>query len=636
MSSKSTLSGFVILTPAILSSSRVACMGAGYASHAAYVAVPVNLAAKIPAGVGSAPASLGALACIAMQGIRRLELEPGSVVGVVGLGLIGQLAARLLLALGYRPLGLDISDTRAAFAARTAGIEAWSLKEDSLERVLAATNGLGLDGVAVCASAKSDEPVNLAFDLCRKRGRVSVVGDVGLGLDRAKMYAKELELRLSCSYGPGRYDEAYEARGRDYPAAYVRFTQKRNLECYLDLLARGRLEADSLVSREIPVDEAVSAYAAMKAASPDTFGILLDYGQPEKVSAPPDREAYVMAYPAKAAAPRQGTVRLGLIGCGGFVKVVHLPNLARLSKDFSLAAVASRSGASAAAVAKRFAIPRATSDHRILLEDPNIDAVLVGTRHASHGRFVLEALAAGKHVFVEKPLCITVEEGQRIVELAASTGLVVRVGFNRRFAPALSLLRRAVGPSGRRMFSCRVNVGATAGDWSNTAAEGGRLVGEGVHFFDLCNWFMGSYPLSVSAVAAGEAEPLNPNVSVQAVYPDGSVATVLYTSLGDIAAGKEYFEAFGNGRFAKVDNYEAFAASAGGRLPRRQRGDKGHLEELREFAAAVRGQAHPIAGADARAGLAATWTALAAYASARTGAAVPFDLSQGPEDGADG
>lgn len=603
---------------------RVACMGAGYASHAEYVAVPTNLVARIPAEVKSAPASLAALACIAMQGVRRLELEPGSVVGVVGLGLIGQLAARLLVALGYRALGLDLSPIRVDFAARTAGLPAWTLEDRLQERVLEATGGLGLDGVVVCAAAASNTPVNLAFDLCRQRGRVSVVGDVGLGLDRAKMYAKELELRLSCSYGPGRYDPAYEEWGRDYPAAYVRFTEKRNLECYLDLLARGRLETDSLISRVVPVSEAVSAYAAIKSAAPDSFAVLLDYGQPEATPTPPHRQAQSMIYPTKTHSPRTGAVRLGLIGCGGFVKVVHLPNLMRLSREFALAGVASRTGASAAAVAKRFGISRASSDHRLLLEDPDIDAVLIGTRHASHGRLVLEALEAGKHVFVEKPLCLDLETGRRIVELAESSGLVVRVGFNRRFAPALSLLRQVVGTSGRRVLSCRVNVGSTAGDWSNTAAEGGRLVGEGVHFFDLCNWFMGVYPLSVGAAVAGEPEPLNSNVSLQAVYPDGSLATLLYTSLGDIATGKEYFEAYGNGRCAKVDNYEDLRASTKVRLPRASRRNKGHLEELREFAAAVAGQSHPIPGADARAGLAATWMALAAYESARSGTTVPF------------
>jgi len=611
---------------------RVACMGAGYATHAEYTVVPYNLVARIPEGVGYDEAAFSALACVAMQGIRRLELEPGAWVGVLGLGLIGQIAAQLLPAMGYRGAGIDLDPRRAARARELAGIVAWGADEaDGVMRVQELTDGHGLDGVVVCAASQSSAAINLAFDMCRVRGRVSLVGDVGLELDRARMYRKEIDLRMSCSYGPGRYDEAYEAGGQDYPLAYVRWTEGRNLEYVLDLLAAGRLRLAPLISHRVPVERAPEGYARIVQRDSDTYGVLIDYGLPQGEPQPLPREAFTVRRPVPAPRPpargAAEVVRLGIVGSGGFARATHLPNLARLRDRFRVVAVATRSGATAALAARRFNVPLATSDYRVLLDDPAIDAVLIATRHREHARLVLEALDAGKHVFVEKPMCLTVREGQEIVARAREGGRIVRVGFNRRFAPYLVALRQALGTQGLRTLLCRVNVGSLAEDWSNTPAEGGRLLGEGVHFFDFCNWVMGQEPEAVSAISIGEAAQTNPNLVVQVRYPDGSTAQVLYTSLGDPKAGKEYFEAFGNGRAVRVDDYRRFEAyGARVTLARGARGDKGHLAELKEFAAAVRGQAYPIAGADARSGLIATWMALAAHDSAVRDAPVRCDI----------
>lgn len=596
----------------------VACIGSGFATHSEYAVVPANLVVPLPEGVDCAEAAFGALGCIAMQGVRRLELSPGEIVGVLGLGLIGQIAVQLLVAMGYRVVGMDLSSRRAKQATEIAGIEAWGGDDaDSLRRVLELTDGRGLDGVLICAASSSDQPINLAFDLCRKRGRVSLVGDVGLSLTRAKMYQKELELRMSTSYGPGRYDDEYEVGGHDYPFAFVRWTEQRNLEYMLYLLKAHKLNLQPLISYRCPVDQAVDGYARIKQGDPDTFGVVLDYGPLPVEPQPVPKQAYTTRRSVAPAVTQSGVIRLGVIGAGGFTKNVHIPNLLRLPKLFSVGGVASRTGATAEVVARRAGASIATSDYHSLLGDPAIDAVLIATRHAAHARIALEALEAGKHVFIEKPMCLTVEEGRQIVDKAAETGLIVRVGFNRRFAPHLNTLRNAVGTLGPRMLTCRVNIGAIANDWSNTPSEGGRLLGEGVHFFDLCNWFMGAEPTTISAVVAGAIEPTNPNIMVQILYPNQCVAQVIYTALGHRDLGKEYFEAFGNGHAAQSDDYHDLSVyGSSAQAKGRAQNDKGHLAELEEFAAAIQGRTYPITGADGRAGLIATWMSLAAYESA--------------------
>jgi predicted dehydrogenase/threonine dehydrogenase-like Zn-dependent dehydrogenase len=598
---------------------RVACMGVGFASHAEYAVVPLQLAAKLPDGVDAEHAAFGALACIAMQGIRRLELSAGETIAVIGLGLIGQLAIQIGAALGYRMVGLDLSAEKAKLAAECGALGAWASGDaDSASKVRRLTDGQGADGVVICAGARSDEPLNLAFDLCRPRGRVSVVGDVGLGAERAKMYRKELDMRMSCSYGPGRYDAGYEIEGRDYPIAYARWTEGRNLGLYLDLLARGLLHVDRLVSRVFPIADAATAYSAIKTER-NLYGVLFSYSAPERAgvaSASGARERLLQLRAPAARRTSRGPIRLGLIGCGGFTKAVHLPNIAKLREDFVIEGVASRTGATAGAVAKRTGARVVTSDYRALLDDPAIDAVLVATRHASHGRIAAEALQAGKHIFVEKPLAITVEDCERVVALARENGLAVRVGFNRRFAPLYVRAKEVLAGAAPSMLLYRVNVGDMGQHWSNASDEGGRLLGEGCHFLDLFNWFFGTPPLSCTALVAGELTVQNPNVSFTASYPGGSTATLLYTTVGATRLGKEYLEAFGGGRSLRCNDFDRLEVF-GGRDSTSGRRDKGHRGVLADFARAVRGDATPGEGADAEAGLAATAMALSAYTQAR-------------------
>lgn len=592
----------------------VACVGAGIAVHAEFVSVPENLYVVLPDGADLRQASFGALLCVAMHGIRRLDLSPGETVAVVGLGLIGQITLRLLAAMGYLPMGFDVRADRAR-KARSSGFPAsWALSEvDAAEICRAMTGGHGVDGVILTAATPSDEPVNLAFDLCRRGGRVSLVGDVGLRLERPRMYKKEIELRMSCSYGPGRYDDQYELEGRDYPYSYVRWTERRNLEYAMKLIRDGRVDLSDLVTHIFPVDDAKRAYSVARAAESDTYGILFDYGVhgTNNVPAKSQSRRIVLSSPPKR--EQGGRIRIGVIGTGNFCKTVHLPNLEVLKEQFEIAALVSRTGSSAVSSAKRYGVPIITTDYREVLEDDSVDAVMITTRHASHARLVIEALDCGKHVFVEKPMCLSEEEGEAIVERVQRSGLIVQVGFNRRYAPMMSALREAVGTVGPRLFTCRVNVGPLGDTWSNSPEEGGRLLGEGVHFFDLCNWFMGAEPCSVHATSVGHPGVTNPNVTVTLSYPDGSVAQVVYTTLGNSSAGKEYYEAVGNGRLVICEDFVRFRAyGSSARPPRSARRDKGLREQLVAFAAAVRGQPHPVERPDERAGLLATRIALQA------------------------
>lgn len=594
---------------------RVVCMGTGIANHAEYASVPKNLAVRIPEGVRFEEATFGAIACIAMQGLRRLELEPGEKVGIVGLGLIGQIAFRLAASMGLRPYGFDIEQDRVEAAARQAppGSVFNSGTSDPVATARAATGGHMYDGVVVCASTKSDALINQVFDMCRKRGRVSIVGDIGLGLERAKMYAKELELRLSCSYGIGRYDSDYELSGRDYPLPYVRWTERRNLEYFLDLLATGRLDIADLVSDSFPVEDASKAYTAIKSERTDIFGVLLDYRLPDTPKRPTG--GTLVRYHETATLAH--VLSVGMIGVGAYAKNIHVPNLQKLD-NVKINGIASRTGGSAAVVAKKTKAGFATSDTSELLRQTDIDAVVISTRHAIHAAQVVEALQAGKHVFVEKPMATNVEECLAILDAQAECGRVVRVGFNRRFSPMLRAMKGFVG-SGQKVFTQRVSTGDLGQHWSNTTEEGGRLLGEGVHFFDLANWMMDAFPATISARFLGDADPLNPNACISLGYPDGSVATVVYTTLGSSSGGKEYFELFGNSRSAAVDDYKSIETRGNGRGVRRPRkGDKGQYGAISEFVSACL-SGKEGGGANAIAGLWATTIYQAALESGRTG-----------------
>jgi predicted dehydrogenase len=429
------------------------------------------------------------------------------------------------------------------------------------------------------------------------------------------MYAKELEVRLSCSYGVGRYDPAYELTGMDYPLPYVRWTERRNLEFFLTLLAEKRLQVRDLASHQIAVEEAGKAYALIKSGSSETYGVLLDYHLPPQPKLP--ENPYICNQLQGARTSGTDLVKVGLIGIGGYAKNVHLPNLKKI-EGVVIRGIASRSGASAAVAVKKAGAAYATSDIDELLRDKELDAVVISTRHATHAGFVLDALSAGKHVFVEKPMAITLDDCKKIVKSQQTSKSILRVGFNRRFAPFLRNMKQAVG-HGKKLLNIRVNVGAMGEHWSNTSEEGGRLLGEGVHFFDLANWIMDAPPVALTAQFAGEPDLLNPDASVSIRYENGSVANIVYTTMGHVGCGKEYFELFANGRSLVMNDYKTLKGfGCHIKTRRKDKGNKGQLAAMEEFIKAVR--AGSIGeGADALAGLMATAMVTAAVHSAETG-----------------
>ena len=597
---------------------RVACMGTGFANHAEYAVIPKNLAVVIPDTVPLDQAVFSAIACIAMQGIRRLELSPGESVAIVGLGLIGQIALRLATAMGYRAYGLDIDTNRVEQAAkygRAVKVINSSTSNPTVE-ILSLTNNVGADGVVLCASSKTNALINQAFEMCRRRGRISVVGDIGLGLERAKMYAKELEVRLSCSYGVGRYDNEYELDGRDYPLPYVRWTERRNLEFFINLIAEGRLDLSDLVSSKIEVHDAKKAYSLMKSGDSSVYGILLDYLLPKEPELPID--SHTIKY--DVAPLNKKLLGIGLIGVGAYAKNIHVPNLLK-TNDVEIMAVASKTGSSAAVTAKKVKAQYATSKTDRVMDDKDIDAVVISTRHSSHSKLVVKALESGKHVFVEKPMATTISDCLHIIDVQKKSQKVVRVGFNRRFSPMLISMKNAVG-EGRKVFNVRVNVGNIGQHWSNTLSEGGRLLGEGVHFFDLATWMIESEPVAVSAQFVGEPDPLNPDASISIRYKNGSVANINYVTLGNTARGKEFFELFGNGRSVVVDDYntiKAFGCSVENK--RSHKDNKGQKETIEEFIMSAKSGSSGM-GADVLAGLWATAISEAAVESGKTGSTI--------------
>lgn len=594
---------------------RVACAGAGYANHAEFVAVPQNLCAKIPAGLdGFEEAAFATLGAVALQGFRLSGAALGESVAVVGLGLLGQLAGGIARAAGARILGVDL-DARRLEQARAGGFEAAVPRAGAEEAAAAFTGGRGFDAVLVCADSPSNDPIELAAALARDRAAVVAVGNVGLSVPRVEFYRKELSLRVSRSYGPGRYDPSYEEGGLDYPYAYVRWTEQRNLEEFLRLLACGAVRVSPLITHRLPFASALDAYDLIgDGARRPSLGVVLSYDGGD-VPAP-----RAPARPPRAPEDAAGTRGVGVLGAGQFAQGVLLPILKE--SGAVLRGIASASGTKAQAAAERFGFAFAASRPEEVLSDPATAVVAVLTRHSEHAAQVCAALAAGKSVFVEKPLCLDDDELAAVEAAARSARGILGVGFNRRFAPFTLELKRALRP-GPKAVAIRVNAGALpAGHWTLEPSEGGRLLGEGCHFIDWAGFVIGGAPASVEARAVG-TRPGEQDWSLRLLYRDGSVADVLYASDGDPAAGKERYEVHGGGVSAALEDFRRLTIWSGGRRNERRawlRADKGHRAQWEAFAsAALAGRPAPVALDDV---LATMRAALAARESLRSGRAV--------------
>lgn len=578
---------------------RVACAGAGIANHAEVIDVPVNLCVPVPQQVSFDAAATVTLGAIAMQGVRRAQPTLGETVVVVGLGILGQITAQLLSANGCRVIGTDVDSKRIATALENGLDHGLNPRDGNLvESIIKLTDGFGADAVVITAASASSDILAQAFQSCRKKGRVVIVGDVGLDMARSDIYAKELDVLISCSYGPGRYDPVYEEEGSDYPLAYVRWTENRNMGEYLRLLAAGRIRLENMLKEPYPIDRAEEAYGRLAGEGEKPLLVLLQYPHREEAI-----RSVLQISPAK---PVDGRIKLAMVGAGSFAQGMHLPNLKKLGDKYDLRSVVSRTGLSARSAAERFGFSTAGTDFQAVLDDPQIDLVLIATRHDLHADMTLAALNAGKHVFVEKPLSMT-EEGLDAIEAfyaANPNGPLLMTGFNRRFSPAVTAARDVLkGRLSPMIVNYRMNAGYIPSDhWVHGPHGGGRNIGEACHIYDLFNALTGSEPVEVQARAIVPASGhwrRDDNFVATIRYADGSLCTLTYTSLGSKEFPKERFDIFVDGKVLVLDDYKRLEVTGAKGGWKGMTIEKGQLEELTVLAEAFKaGGRWPISLAD--------------------------------------
>jgi predicted dehydrogenase/threonine dehydrogenase-like Zn-dependent dehydrogenase len=560
--------------------------------HAEIVCVPKNLCAKVPAGVEAEEAAFTVLGAIALQSVRLLAPAIGEFVAVSGLGLVGLLAAQLLLANGCRVLGSDFDSAKCELAKKM-GIEVVNLSkgEDPVAVAQQWTEGRGADGVLVAASTGSSEPMSQAARMCRKRGRIVQVGATGLELKRAELYEKELTVQVSCSYGPGRYDENYEQGGADYPFAFVRWTEQRNFAAILALLESKKIDVAPLISHRFDLDNALAAYEVV--GSGKALGILLNYKPSEEKFARTIHIARTSeSAPAPAPSSPASTLVAGFLGAGNFTGRTLLPAMKGL--PVRLKTIVSNSGVSGSHLAKKFGFGQSATDAQLVLSDPEINTVFITTRHNAHARQVLSALNAGKHVFVEKPLCLAAAELEEIRSCAESRPLQkLMLGFNRRFSPHTQAVKRELESVREpKTFVFIANAGAIpANHWTqNPEVGGGRIVGEACHYIDLLRYLSGAaITRATIASLGGEAGKPHDTVSIQLSFADGSLGTVHYFANGDKSFPKERLEVFAGGKIIQIDNFRKTSGYGTRKktLCSGWRQNKGHSAELAAFAASI-------------------------------------------------
>jgi predicted dehydrogenase/threonine dehydrogenase-like Zn-dependent dehydrogenase len=573
----------------------VAAAGNEYALHAEYNWIPVNLCAAVPGGVSPEHAAFSTVGAIAMHGVRRAEVQLGDTACVIGLGLVGQLVVRLLIASGVRVLGLDMIGDRCRLAEKAGAVLCAAPSDEGMRAIQQAlaeiTDGRGADHVLLAAGGSSNGPVEAAVKLARDRARVVDIGKTRLDLPWNAYYDKELDVRFSRSYGPGRYDDRYELEGIDYPAGYVRWTERRNLECFLDLIAREEIEIGSLITGVFPIEQASGVYKDLASGSLAAVGVLLEYPAPPVESQAPAATRTVSASTPSTTRPASGKqLAIGFVGAGNYASSMLLPHLARIDTA-RLAHVATTRSLSAVNAQRRFGFTTASTNADAVLDDTSLDAIFIVTRHHTHAGLVCRALETGKAVFVEKPLALTYEELQRIIDVIANTGNDrLMVGFNRRFAPLLVQMKSRFGQPGRGSVTrYLVNAGRLEADswYRNEELEGSRFTGEGGHFIDTLSWWMDSLPEQVYAVPGPEKDDLQAIVR----FRNGANATITYVTTGNPRFPKETLDAAAGGRSARLDNFSSAAVWADRRRSvTRSRGgqDKGQRAELAQFVEACR------------------------------------------------
>ncbi len=532
---------------------RVACAGAGYANHAELVAVPKNLVVKKPNGVSFEEAAFTTLGSIALQGVRLVDPRIGECFLVIGLGLLGQIAAQLLQANGCTVLGLDLDQSLVDRAALS-GAHCIPVGDRAVPTIMALTGGRGVDGVLICAGTTSNQPITLAGEVTREKGRVVVVGSVGMDIPREPYFKKEISVVISRSYGPGRYDPFYEEAGNDYPLGYVRFTEQRNMETFLTLMAARRIDVLDLITHRFELRDAANAYALIEGTKKEPYlGIVLTYSEE---SSPPALLKLIAPTALTA-----GRIGISFFGAGNYATATLLPAI-RKTGLMEFRGVVTASGRTAQAVCKQFSFSYAGQSFDELLQDGS-QAIGIASRHDTHASCAARAIRAGKHVYVEKPLALTMEELHDVRDsLIAAPGVSLMIGFNRRFAPMIGMLKAHFnGVSSQLVINIRINAGAIPLDhWiQDPSVGGGRMIGEGCHFIDLAGCIADSLPVEVYMVAAGtlgKSAVTNDNVVVTMRFASGAIASITYAADGSKAMQKEVVEVFGGGKAATLYDFK--------------------------------------------------------------------------------
>jgi polar amino acid transport system substrate-binding protein len=567
---------------------RVACAGAGYANHAEIVFIPENLCVKLPDNVDFEEGAFTTLGAIALQGVRLANPNLGENIAVIGLGLLGLITVQLLKANGCKVIGLDISEQALDFAKKIGADFVLKSSKSEKEAILNLTDGIGVDKVLITAGTESNEPIELSGLITREKGKVVVVGAVKMDIPRGTFYNKEIEVVISKSYGPGRYDPKYEEMGIDYPVGYVRWTENRNMQAIVELLSEGKLDFKSLITHKFPIDEYQKAYDLILGKRQEFYrGILFEYSY-DKIS---ETKSIQFSTKVKSASK----INIGFIGAGSFAQASLLPHLRNL--DVNLVNVCTTDGLASSNVARKFGFQKFTTTPEEILNDLEINVVFIATRHDSHAKYVIEALKSGKKVFVEKPLAINYDELKEIIELQVEEKFLL-VGFNRRFAKSIIDIKNYF-PSGPFNFLYRVNAGRLPLEhWTQWEEQGGRIIGEVCHFIDTLSFICNSHPKQVFAHSISFKQGFNKEedtLSILLKFLDGSIGTIIYQANADSTIPKEYLEVSALQKSAILHNFEKVDFYTGGKVKSKKYFGKGHKEEVEAFINAIKnGNASPI------------------------------------------
>ena len=569
----------------------VSCSGVGYANHAEIICAPKNLTVKLPETIDLKQAAFTTLGSIAMQGVRQAQVQLGEYVVVLGLGLVGQITAQLLNISGCRVIGIDLLKSRVDLAKKSGiykGII--SSKCDPVKAVLSYTEGIGADVVIICASTESDIPINQAAEMARNRGRITIVGHVGTKYPRGIFYRKELELKTSRSYGPGRYDIEYEEKGLDYPISYVRWTEKRNMEEFTQLLSEKKIDMTPLISNIYPVDKAKEAYQSLIEHKDKVMCTLLQYNQKKTTSENIKRKIQNNNWK-----PVKGKINIAVIGCGNFTKTVHLPNLKKIP-EYNIYAIVSATGINAKKIAQQYNAKYYTTDYKDVLNDKETDAVLITTRHNLHAKIANDAAKKGKHILLEKPMAINEHELNTLTKTLEKSEIVFTVGFNRRYAllaiKAKELLKERKTPV---ILNYRINMESWNKNWMDDKEEGGgRIIGEVCHFIDFCKWLTDSEIKDISAhkIKIDNKDIVeSSNCAIIMSHSDGSISTITYTTLGSRELEKERIEIFTDRKAIIINDFKEliFKEKNNNMHIKNKITNKGHYNELIEFSKKIRG-----------------------------------------------